>query len=345
VTAGLVRTVRGDVDPVELGVTYMHEHLIIDSPLVAEHWPEILLANPDDAVAEVKHCVDAGVGAMVDAMPMASGRGPERLARISEETGVHVVMATGLHTEKYYAHLPWVGAASVDDLAGLFVQDVEVGADSYDHLHDGGHRTSHRAGIIKVATGGSGMTDTARGVFEAAAIASRRTGVPILTHCEDGLGGMEHIELLSVLGVQLSRVVLSHTDKVADASYHTDLLDSGVNLEFDQALRQQESAAADTTALLTTQIEGGFSGQLMLGTDGARRSLWATFGGRPGLAWLAAGYRTVLADAGIDEAMQRTLFEENPQRFLGMMPPEAATESAGSGFSKNRSQNDSRETV
>jgi phosphotriesterase-related protein len=323
-TAGLVRTVLGDVDPQELGVTYMHEHLIIDSPTVAEQWPHILLTSAAEAVDEVTMCADTGVGAMVDAMPLASGRGPERLARVSEKTGVHIVMATGLHTEKYYASLPWVGAASVEELVGLFVDDVVIGVNAADHLRNGAQRTSHRAGIIKVATGTSGMSDAARKTFEAVAIASRRTGAPILTHCEEGLGGMEQVEMLSALGVRLSTVVVSHTDKVSDASYHTDLLDAGVNLEFDQALRQQASAGDGTALSLKTQIDRGFGEQLMLGTDGARRSLWTSLGGRPGLAWLAGGYRAILDAVGIGSEMQEALFERNPQRFLTMKPTDAA---------------------
>ena len=49
-TGGSVRTVLGDVPATELGVTYLHEHLIIDSPLVAEHWPHIHLPDAEAAV-------------------------------------------------------------------------------------------------------------------------------------------------------------------------------------------------------------------------------------------------------------------------------------------------------
>jgi phosphotriesterase-related protein len=275
---------------------------------------------------------------MVDAMPMASGRGPDRLARISRETGVHIVMATGLHTEKYYTSTPWIGAASVDQLADWFVDDIEVGADVHDHLDKGISRTPHRAGIIKAATGPSGMTGFARKSFEAAAIASQQAGAPVLTHCEEGQGGMEQVESLSSLGVLPSRVMLSHTDKVPDAAYHTDLLEAGVNLEFDQALRQEAAAGEGTARLLATQIERGFGGQLMLGTDGARRSLWSSLGGQPGLAWLAAGYRAILEAVGIGTEMQETLFVHNPKRFLAMTPVGSLTED-----NHERSQEESRE--
>ena len=312
----MVRTVLGDVDPSSLGVTYLHEHLIIDSELVAEHWPHIMLPDTASAINEVRGCVEAGVGTMVDAMPMASGRGPARLAEISLATGLNIVMATGLHTEKYYARLPWVNDASVEQLVDWFVADIEVGARADDHLSGKTQRTSHRAGVIKVATDHSGMNRRAERLFTAAAIAAAQTGVPILTHAEEGRGAMAQLEYLRDLKVPMGRVVVSHTDKVADPGYHASLLETGANLEFDQALRQHHDAGSGTARLLLQHIEAGYGDQLMLGTDGARRSLWASHGGAPGLAWMAAGYRRTLSSAGIDEAMQHRLFVDNPGRFL-----------------------------
>ncbi len=317
-TAGMVRTVRGDVSPSDLGVTYIHEHLIIDSPAVASEWPHILLADSAVSIEEVKLCVLAGVGTMVDAMPMASGRGPERLLAISQATGLHIVMTTGLHTEKYYRRLPWVEEASTDELASWFVADIEEGVEAEDHLGNGVHRTGCRAGIIKIATSGAEMTPRAEWLFEAAAIAADETGVPILTHCEQGVGAMEQVEYLAKLGVSLPRVVVSHTDKVPDPAYHTALLESGVNLEFDQALRQGENARGGTASLLAAQIERGFLHQLMLGTDGARRSLWTAYGGAPGLAWMADEYRGILGEVGIGSEAQHVLFVTNPAKFLAM---------------------------
>lgn len=144
---------------------------------------------------------------------------------------------------------------------------------------------------------------------------------------------MEQVEFMVKIGVPLQRVVVSHTDKVSDTGYHTALLESGVNLEFDQALRQGENALGGTASLLASQIERGFLDQLMLGTDGARRSLWTAYGGAPGLAWMAGEYRSVLEAAGIGSEAQHTLFVTNPAEFLTMTdnlqnhPDELYTES------------------
>jgi predicted metal-dependent phosphotriesterase family hydrolase len=119
----------------------------------------------------------------------------------------------------------------------------------------------------------------------------------------------------------LHRVVLSHTDKIRDTAYHTDLLESGVYLEYDQALRQVHDEDSVTVFLVREMIDAGFAGQLMLGTDGARRSLWTVLEGSPGLAWLRTGFVDRLRDRGVGEEDLACLFEKNPQGFLSMEDP------------------------
>jgi phosphotriesterase-related protein len=315
----LVRTVLGDIDPADLGFTYVHEHLIIDSPLIVDRWPHIRLDDVDAAVAELALCTAAGVGAMVDAMPAASGRDPDRLAAISRGSGVHVIACTGLHTSKYYEGQQWTAEESPEILAGLFIADVVDGIDRYDYMGPVIRRTAHRAGILKVAVLEDAPTPRDVRVFEAAAEAQAVTGVPILTHCEGGIGAMAQIELLSTLAVPLERVVISHTDKVNDLSYHRDLLATGVYLEYDQAPRQGEAARQGTGRIVAAMISEGHTDRLMLATDGARRSLWIAYGGGPGLAWLATRFVEILGDLGVNEGAIEAMFVTNPARFLAFV--------------------------
>ena len=313
-----VRTVLGDVPADSLGATYVHEHLILDNALIATDFPHIHLTSVDEAVAELTPCAAAGAGCMVDAMPAAGGRHPDRLAEISRRTGIAIVAMTGLHTPKYYVHHRWAIEADADGLADLFAADITEGIDRFDYTGPVVERTEHRAGIIKVATEGVGLTERARRVFAAASEAARRTGVSILTHTEAGVGAMEHVEAFDDLGFPLERVVISHTDKITDPRYHRDLLATGVHLEFDQALRQSPGIDNWTAELTGLMVDAGHVDRIMFGTDGARRTLWSTLGGGPGLAWMRTGFLEALAMHGVADAEVRTMFETNPQRFLTM---------------------------
>lgn len=316
----IVRTVLGDVSPDQLGITYAHEHVILDSPLVEDRFAEIRLHEVDAAVAELGSCHAVGVRTMIDAMPSAAGRDPARLAEVSRRSNVAVVATTGLHTERWYPGFSWANEAEPEVLAELFIADIVEGIDRFDYRGPVVRRSDHRAGVIKVGSLHVQPNERDRRVFTAAAHAHRWTAVPILTHCEGGLGGMEQVKLLVSLGVAPERIVLSHTDKVADPSYHQDLLESGVNLEYDQALRQAPDEPHGTAWLTARMVEAGYQRQLMLGTDGARRSMWSSLGGAPGLAWLAEGFVERLRALGVADDAIEVMFVANPARFFAFEP-------------------------
>ena len=315
----VIRTLGGDLPASEAGPTYVHEHLIIDSRLVESTWPHIHLPSIDEAVVEVTHCIRSGVRTMVDAMPAAAGRDVDRLARVSVLTGMRVVASTGLHTAKYYEEVEWTRTETPEQLAERFIADIEIGIDRHDYMNDQADRTDLRAGIVKVGALSENLTDRDRRVFEAAARTSAKTGVPILTHTEGGRGGMQQITELMGLGVDPRRVALSHTDKVGDSGYHREMLSAGVNLCYDQALRWDGDNR--TARLIVEMVAEGFGGQLLLGTDGARRSLWSSLGGTPGLAWLHDGFADILEAHGLIGSQIDRLFVDNPASYLSLEDP------------------------
>jgi phosphotriesterase-related protein len=310
-----VRTVLGDVPAGELGVCYAHEHLIIDGGVPGLVNPGISLPRVEDAVAELGPCVAAGVRAVVDAMPADAGRNVAKLAEVSRRAGVHVVAATGLHHARWYGGRHWGELLEPERLAELFAAEITDGIDAHDLNGPVVARTRHRAGVVKVAGSLDGPSDRDRRVFEAAALATARTGVPVLTHCEAGTGGLAQLRLLDDLGVPLDRVVLSHTDKVADRGYHRDLLATGAYVVYDQGLRTPEA----TARLVREMVSDGHADRLLLGTDGARRSLWATLGGAPGLAALATGLGRRLA-AELGQPVMDRIWVANPAAALGLRP-------------------------
>ena len=89
----------------------------------------------------------------------------------------------------------------MEELADLFLADIEQGIDALDYSGRSSARTPHRAGVIKVAVASGGLSARDRRVFEAAAAAHRRSGAPILTHCDAGTGAIEQVRLLVDAGV------------------------------------------------------------------------------------------------------------------------------------------------
>jgi phosphotriesterase-related protein len=314
-----VRTVLGDIDPADLGPTYSHEHLVIAGGRTVELFPDFRLDDVDKAVEELARAQALGLRSVVDAMPADTGRDILMLAEVSRRSGVRVIAPTGVHHERYYPERHWTQLLSVEEVTGLLVADIADGIDALDYGSPIVKRTTHRAGVIKVAGSMDGPTERDARFFEAAAAAQRATGCPILTHCEAGTGGLEQAALLTRLGADPRHVALSHVDKVVDRGYHRELFATGVALEYDHAFRWKDGPNG-TLQLLQWAAEDGHLDQVLLGLDAARRGYWTAHGGGPGLAYLLDGFATAMRERGLDDPMLRQLFVYNPARCYAFAP-------------------------
>ena len=138
------------------------------------------------------------------------------LAAISRASGVHVVAPTGLHHERYYHDRHWSAILDEDEIAGLFVADVEDGIDANDYGGPVVRRTPHRAGVIKIATdrtftpreeaifvgGSSGMA-----AWVAMEVAKGCTPDDLVVALSDGLGSGVKAKVLTTFTRQLATLV------------------------------------------------------------------------------------------------------------------------------------------
>ena len=168
-----VRTVLGDIDPSELGVTYAHEHVVIDGgrPVLME--PDFDLGDVDAMTTEIGEATAKGLHAIVDAMPCDAGRSALKLAELSRRTGVHVIAPTGLHHDRYYGPAHWSARLRVEELATLFVLDVTDGIDLNDYSGPG------RASGPRIGPGSSRWPAARAGRRSATGGSSRRRPSPI----------------------------------------------------------------------------------------------------------------------------------------------------------------------
>ena len=314
-----IRTVLGDIDPAELGVTYAHEHLVIDGGRPVLMQPDFDLGDVDLMTTEVAAAAALGLRSVVDAMPCDAGRNAGKLAEISRRTGVNVIAPTGLHHDRYYGPAHWSHRVSVDQLADLFVADINEGIDEYDYAGPVVRRTPFRAGVIKVAGSADGLSPRDERVFAAAAIAHVRTGVPILTHCEHGTGALEQVRFLADRGVDPGHIALSHVDKLVDRGLHRELLTTGAYAEYDGAFRWGDRPNG-TLQLLEWMAEDGLIDRIVLGMDAARRGYYAVYGGSPGLTYLLDGFSMSMEERGLDAAIRRQLFVDDPARLFAVAP-------------------------
>lgn len=321
-TSGFIRTVLGDIAPEQMGVCYAHEHLIIDASFTTHANADFLLDDVVKCVAELREAYDCGVRTMVDSMPMACGRNVTKLAEVSRQTGMHILCPTGIHLAKYYPPGHWSTRLDVETLTQLFISEINEGVDAHDGNGPYWQASEHRAGLIKVAGGLDKLDDQQRIIFKAAAKAHRITGAPILTHCEQGTGAIEQLELLRDHGVDLKHVVLSHLDRKPDETYHREVLQSGVRLEYDSAFRwPMKDSDINPTMQLLMALLPEFPDQIMLGMDAARRSYWKQYGGSPGMSFLRTTGLSSMQKVGLSDELIHRVFVNNPADTYAFSTP------------------------
>jgi predicted metal-dependent phosphotriesterase family hydrolase len=229
----IIRTVRGDIKPSEFGRTIVHEHLLMRSPLLRGDE----LDDVERSAAEAAELKQAGMDALVELTPIGLGRAPRALAKIAKRSGLHVVLATGIHQQAHYSPEHWIHRIGTDELTGLFIRDITEGCDNADYGGPREEPTTIRAGIIKVGAGYWRISPLERRVIEAAGKALQQTGAPIACHLEMGTAAWEVLDILKAGGVPPHCVMFSHVDRNPDPDLHAKLAAAGAYIGYDGMAR------------------------------------------------------------------------------------------------------------
>lgn len=309
-----VRTILGDINVENLGITYSHEHIVIDHCLATENNANFLLIDAEKITDELLTIKRLGCKTMVDTMPANSGRNIELSAKISKETGLNFIIATGIHLEKYYPKNHWRYSYTEDQITQLLIDDIETGIDIYDYNGPIVNRSIYKAGFLKLATGDEPISKHQEKIFRCVVNAHKITGAPILTHTNAGKHAIAQVEIFRKLGANLNHIVLSHTDQNKDLIYQKDLMETGVNVEYDSHFRIKNEVENWTYALLETLLPL-FPNQIVAGMDAARNTYWKSYGGSPGLDYLLSNFTEQLKKRDLFQYFDH-IFIKNPAKIF-----------------------------
>ena len=298
-----VVTVRGPIDPAELGVTLSHDHVLLDGWDIFRTYA-VILDDEETATEELRRYRAAGGRSICDPTNNGLGRNPEALRRISEAADVHIVMGAGWYREPVYPAL--IAETSTNDLADGLVRELTTGVGD----------TGIRPGFIgEIGTERTVITPAQERVFRAAARASRRTGCPIMTHTTHmGELALEQIELLAEEGIPPTRVIVSHLGDRRDRRPLLAVARTGVwinvdNLAFIQGYAPL-SVRADNVALLWRE---GYGERVMLSNDICEVDALAANGGC-GYANVLETFWPLLRERGVTDEQFHVMTVANPAR-------------------------------
>lgn len=309
-----IRTILADIPAESIGITFSHEHLMIDDSYATDTYPDFLLNDTVKISQELTELKKLGCTLMVDTMPANAGRNADKLAEISRQTGVHLIGCTGLHQEMYYPARHWRYQYSEDQLTDLFIADIVQGIDRFDYNGPVIQRGSYKAGLLKLATGDEPFSNHQQKIFHALVNAHKATGAPILTHTNHGKQALEQALLFDKLGADLNHIVLSHVDRNKDLGYHNALMQTGISVEYDSAFRWKKGAE-NMTYFLLEKLLPDFPDQITVGMDAARSSYWTSYGGSPGLNYLLTTFKEELSIRGLTPFFDK-IFIDTPRRIF-----------------------------
>jgi phosphotriesterase-related protein len=344
---GKVLTVLGPVDPAVLGRTLMHEHIFFDPQLpydersphateVGIFTQKLTLANLaavragvwnrdndsildfDEARDEVMAFKLGGGGTIVDVTSTPLGRDPQALHRMSNATGLHIVMGGGWYQKRY--HPRNMDQLTLEEMTRIIVRDIVQGADG----------TAIRTGIIgEIGINGHPLTPNEIKSTRASARAARLTGAPMTFHV--GGVGEEKFTILDVVaseGVDLSHVVMGHSNSLAlDLPLARRVLARGVTIEFDWlgAIGSPGGflGASDDIKVaqgLVQLVKEGYVDRIVLSHDVCNKTQLKKYGGL-GYTYIDEYFLPALRRMGVSDADIHKMMVVNPARQLRFAAP------------------------
>ena len=340
--AGRAQTVLGPIAAEDMGITLPHEHLLIDFTLMFKE-PEsererelarqpVRLDNlgwvrrnfssnldnlrlTDESVArdELLLYRNAGGRTLVDPTNRGLSRDPLALARVARATGLNIVMGSG-----YY-----VAASHPSDMDGKTVDGIarEIVAD----LTGGVGDTGVRAGFIGEIGTTWPWTANERKVVQAAVLAQRETGAPLMIH--PGRHERLPLEIVDAIrreGADLGRTIMCHIERtIVDPAVLLELAATGIYLEYDLFGLETSYYPYSPTFDMPNDagrlrqilflIEHGHLHQILMSHDIAYKHCLTRWGGF-GYHHLLVSVMPRLRHKGADDKTIQTLLVDNPRR-------------------------------
>ena len=342
---GKVQTVSGPIDAEDLGITLPHEHVLVDTspwffvepkdtglkklayePVTPKNlswlWhncssnlENVRLLDEKLAIEELIRFKEEGGSTVVEVTSVNLGRDPSGLLRISSATGLNIVMGSGY----YQGVSPVYDQLTEEEITHEIVTDIQVGVGN----------SNVCAGIIGEIGCSWPLTNREKKSLRAAALAQQRTGVAITCHSSPHVDSpLEIIKELSSAGADVSRVVISHVDRVKRSLDTLDeLAKTGCYLEYDlfggplfDPIRPNTPVYdrlcdRERIEQIIELINQGYLEQILISQDLCMKIRLIRYGGN-GYAHILCNIIPQMLARGITTKQIHTILIENPKRML-----------------------------
>ena len=303
-----VMTVRGRIAPEDLGLTLIHEHVMVDFV-----GADKVSSNRYDssevfriALPHLKRAAELGCKTLVDCTPAYIGRDAKLLKRLSEASGLQILTTTGYYGAANDKFVPaHAYQESAEALAARWTKEFERGIDG----------SSIKPGIIKIGVDAGPLSAIDAKLVKAASLTHLRTGLTIGSHTGDGIAALEQLDLINSLGVGAAAFLWIHAQSEKNREIHLRAAKRGCWVGFDGI---RSGSVPLHLELVQNMASQGFLAQTLVSMDAGWYHVGEPGGGNyRGYDSLFLEFLPVLKKT-FTEAQIRQLMVTNPSHALSL---------------------------
>jgi len=202
-----IMTVTGWINAEDMGITLTHEHIMLDwigpDSTGYHRW------NRDSVVESMlpffQEIAGNGCRTFIDCTPAYLGRDPFLNKRISELSGLNIIISTGYYgamNDKYIPRHAWTETS--EQLAERWLTEWNEGIDD----------SGVKPGIIKIAVRKDTiLSELHVKIVEAAALTHLKSGLTIVSHTGPGERAFEQLEILERYDISPEAFVWTHAQE------------------------------------------------------------------------------------------------------------------------------------
>lgn len=254
---GVVMTVTGPISPFEMGLSLIHEHVMVDfigADSTGEHrWerPEVIRITQPYLEQINKYKVKT----LIECTPAYIGRDPILLKELAEVSGIQLITNTGYYGASNNKFLPpHAFSETAEQLSERWIREWENG------IGDSGVRP----GFIKTGVNDGSLSPLHVKLITAAARTHLKTGLTIASHTGKAIPAFEQLEILEKEGVPPEAFIWVHAQSEKDHKQHLKAAQKGAWVSLDGL---DDSNMMDYLQMLVNLKKHGFLHKTLLSHD------------------------------------------------------------------------------
>jgi phosphotriesterase-related protein len=206
---GMVMTVNGAISPTAMGLSLIHEHILVDfigaDKIHAGRWQHDEVISV--ALPYLQQLKKLGGQTFIECTPAYLGRDPLLLKKLADASGLHILTNTGYYGAGNNKYLPaHAFTETAGQLAQRWIREWEEGI--------GG--TGIKPGFIKIGVNEGPLSGLHRKLVRAAAKTHLMTGLKIASHTGQAVAAWQQLRLLEEEGVSPQAFIWVHAQGEQD---------------------------------------------------------------------------------------------------------------------------------